>query len=99
MSGGIKDANERVPAAAAAELKSQDGLLSSNPTTILVLGTDGGSQPGRSDAHRSDSVMLIRTDPSKHRLAFLSIPRDLGSISRGTVRRSSTRPRSSAGRR
>ena len=77
VSGGIKDANERVPAAAAAELKSQDGLLSSNPTTILVLGTDGGSQPGRSDAHRSDSVMLIRTDPSKHRLAFLSIPRDL----------------------
>ena len=77
VSGGIKDANDRVPAPAAAELKSQDGLLSSNPTTILVLGTDGGSQPGRSDAHRSDSVMLIRTDPSKHRLAFLSIPRDL----------------------
>ena len=77
VSGGIKDANGRVPAPVAAELKSQDGLLSSNPTTILVLGTDGGSQPGRGDAHRSDSVMLIRTDPSKHRLAFLSIPRDL----------------------
>jgi polyisoprenyl-teichoic acid--peptidoglycan teichoic acid transferase len=77
VSGGIKDANDRVPAPAAAELKSQSGLLSSKPTTILVLGTDGGSQPGRSDAHRSDSVMLIRTDPSKHRLAFLSIPRDL----------------------
>ena len=77
VSGGIKDANERVPPPAAAELKSQDGLLSSTPTTILVLGTDGGSQPGRSDAHRSDSVMLIRTDPGKHRLAFLSIPRDL----------------------
>ena len=77
VSGGIKDANDRVPAPAAAELKSQDGLLSSTPTTILVLGTDGGAQPGRSDAHRSDSVMLIRTDPGKHRLAFLSIPRDL----------------------
>ena len=49
----------------------------STPTTILVLGTDGGTQPGRSDAHRSDSIMLIRTDPGKHRLAFLSIPRDL----------------------
>ena len=42
-----------------------------------MLGTDGGTQPGRGDAHRSDSVMLIRTDPGKHRLAFLSIPRDL----------------------
>ncbi len=77
VSGGVKDANDRVPAPAAAELKSQGGLLSSTPTTILVLGTDGGTQPGRSGANRSDSVMLIRTDPSKHRLAFLSIPRDL----------------------
>ena len=59
------------------ELTKQDGLLLSTPTTILVLGTDGGTQPGRSDANRSDSIMLIRTDPRKHRLAFLSIPRDL----------------------
>jgi len=77
VSSGIKDANARLPAAAASELKSQSGLLSSTPTTILVLGTDGGTGPGRSEAHRSDSVMLIRTDPGKHRLAFLSIPRDL----------------------
>ena len=66
-----------MPAAVKSELKSQDGLLSSTPTTILVLGTDGGTQPGRGDARRSDSVMLVRTDPGKHRLAFLSIPRDL----------------------
>ena len=77
VSKGIKDANARVPAPVAGELKSQSGLLSSTPTTILVLGTDGGTQPGRGDSHRSDSVMLIRTDPGKHRLAFLSIPRDL----------------------
>ena len=77
FSGGISDANDRVPAAVTSELTSQDGLLSSTPTTILVLGTDGGTQPGRGDARRSDSVMLIRTDPGKHRLAFLSIPRDL----------------------
>src|SRR5207248_6897360 len=25
----------------------------------------------------SDSIMLLRTDPGKHRLAYLSIPRDL----------------------
>jgi LCP family protein required for cell wall assembly len=77
VSSGMKDANARVPAPVASELKSQSGLLSSTPTTILVLGTDGGTQPGRGDSHRSDSVMLIRTDPGKHRLAFLSIPRDL----------------------
>jgi LCP family protein required for cell wall assembly len=52
-------------------------MLISKPTTILVLGTDGGTQPGRGGARRSDSIMLVRTDPGKHRLAFLSIPRDL----------------------
>jgi LCP family protein required for cell wall assembly len=77
FSGGISDANARVPAGVIGELTKQDGLLTSTPTTILVLGTDGGTQPGRSGANRSDSIMLIRTDPGKHRLAFLSIPRDL----------------------
>jgi LCP family protein required for cell wall assembly len=58
-------------------LTKQDGLLTSTPTTILVLGTDGGSAPGRESANRADSIMLIRTNPRNHRLAFLSIPRDL----------------------
>jgi LCP family protein required for cell wall assembly len=77
FSRGISGANARVPAPVVAELTKRDGLLTSTATTILVLGTDGGSQPGRGDANRSDSVMLIRTDPRRHRLAFLSIPRDL----------------------
>lgn len=77
FSRGISGANDRVPASVLAELTRENGLLTSKPTTILVLGTDGGSQSGRGDANRSDSVMLIRTDPRKHRLAFLSIPRDL----------------------
>ena len=77
FSRGISEANDRVPASVLAELTPQDGLLVSKPTTILVLGTDGGTQAGRTGANRSDSVMLIRTDPRKHRLAFLSIPRDL----------------------
>ena len=42
-----------------------------------MLGTDGGDRPGREGANRSDSIMLLRTDPGKRRLAFLSIPRDL----------------------
>jgi len=58
-------------------LKKRDGLLVSTPTTILVLGTDGGDRAGRQGANRSDSIMLLRTDPGKRRLAYLSIPRDL----------------------
>ena len=77
FSRGISVANDRVPAPVLAELTKQGGLLLSTSTTILVLGTDGGTQPGRSNANRSDSMMLIRTDPRQHRLAFLSIPRDL----------------------
>ncbi len=77
FSRGISDANARVPKPVLAELKDRKGMLTSTPTTILVLGTDGGTQPGRAGSNRSDSIMLIRTDPGKHRLAFLSIPRDL----------------------
>jgi LCP family protein required for cell wall assembly len=31
----------------------------------------------RADARRSDSILLVRTDPARHRIAYLSIPRDL----------------------
>jgi polyisoprenyl-teichoic acid--peptidoglycan teichoic acid transferase len=74
---GIEDANARVPKSVAGQLTEQDGLLTSTATTILVAGTDGSKAAGRGSARRSDSLMLIRTDPRTHRLAFLSIPRDL----------------------
>jgi len=77
VSSGVSEANDRVPAGVRRQLAKKDGLLVSTPTTILVLGTDGGSQKGRAGANRADSIMLIRTDPGKKRLAFLSIPRDL----------------------
>ncbi len=77
FSSGISAANDRVPKSVRAQLTSRDGMLSSTPTTILVLGTDGGRAQGRDGANRSDSIMLIRTDPRKHRLSYLSIPRDL----------------------
>jgi LCP family protein required for cell wall assembly len=76
LSHGIGDANDRVPQSVRRLLTTQGGLLSSKATTILVLGTDGG-EPNRPGSRRSDSIMLVRTDPGKHRLAFLSIPRDL----------------------
>lgn len=74
---GISAANDRVPKSVHAQLTAQHGMLSSTPTTILVLGTDGGTMSGRQGANRSDSIMLMRTDPRKHRISYLSIPRDL----------------------
>ncbi len=74
---GVGEANERIPGSAAQLLEKQDGLLTSTPTTILVLGTDGSVAGGRGDANRSDSIMLVRSDPRRQGLAFLSIPRDL----------------------
>jgi LCP family protein required for cell wall assembly len=73
---GIKDANERLSPATARALTPQDGLLLSNPSTTLVLGADvGGARKGTQG--RSDSIVVIRTDPDEHRIALLSIPRDL----------------------
>ena len=77
FSSGVEKANDRLPQRAKASLADRDGSLLSDPTTILVIGTDGGRAPGRGDANRSDSLLLLRTDPGKHRIAYLSIPRDL----------------------
>ncbi len=76
FAGGVEKANERLPQRAYAQLEEHGSLLS-DPATILVIGTDGGSAPGRGDSNRSDSLLLLRTDPERHRLSYLSIPRDL----------------------
>ncbi len=73
---GIDAANNLVPTSVRRQLSKQNGLLASTPTTIAVFGTDGG-ETGRAGSRHSDSIMLVRTDPSRHRLAYLSIPRDL----------------------
>ena len=79
VKSGVKAANARLPEGTAAALKPQNGLLLSNASNILLLGTDhsDNGQAGRSSDRHSDSMMLLRTDPSRHRLIFLSIPRDL----------------------
>ncbi len=51
------------------------------PRTLLVLGSDRRSKRS-ADAKvgfepRSDTILLIRLDPKRHRVAALSIPRDL----------------------
>ena len=77
LRAGVREANERLPEKARVTLTRQDALLLSTPTNILVLGTDHAKVAGREDANRSDSIMLIRTDPDRHRIWYLSIPRDL----------------------
>ena len=74
---GVEDANARLPKAVEAGLAPQEGALATKPSLTLLLGTDGDKTAARSDARRSDSILLVRTDPGRHRLAYLSIPRDL----------------------
>lgn len=76
---GVAAANARLPAGTTAALTPHNGLMLSDPSNILLLGTDHAEngQAGRSSDQHSDSMMLLRTDPSRHRLIFLSIPRDL----------------------
>jgi LCP family protein required for cell wall assembly len=77
FSRGVGDANKRLDQNAKLALTSQSGLLISHPTTILMLGTDNARVGGRAGDNHSDSILLLRTDPSHHRLYYLSIPRDL----------------------
>ena len=77
FSRGVDKANARLPHRALAKLAKEKGSVLSDPTTMLVIGTDGGRERGRGNAHRSDSLLLIRTDPGKNRISYLSIPRDL----------------------
>jgi LCP family protein required for cell wall assembly len=80
VSSGVHDANKRLPKSVVPTLTSDSGLLLSSPTTILLLGTDhatGKGGAGRSADQHSDSITLLHTDPSRHRLVYLSVPRDL----------------------
>jgi LCP family protein required for cell wall assembly len=77
FSSGVSDANKRLDPNAKLALADQGGLLLSHSTTILMLGTDNAAIGGRTGDHHSDSILLLRTDPSHHRLYYLSIPRDI----------------------
>lgn len=45
------------------------------PITVLLLGID--RRPGETDPSRSDTNIIVRIDPEQHRIAMLSLPRDL----------------------
>ena len=54
VASGVDKANDRLPRRAEAQLARRDRSLLSEPTTILVMGTDGGHARGRGDARRSE---------------------------------------------
>ena len=74
---GVAKANARLEQGVPAVLAKQNGLLLTNPTTMLLLGRDHENTDQRVGLNNSDSIMILRTDPSRHRLVYLSIPRDL----------------------
>jgi LCP family protein required for cell wall assembly len=47
------------------------------PQTVLLLGSDRRWTDERDDRPRSDTMMLVRVDPSRDATTVLSIPRDL----------------------
>jgi polyisoprenyl-teichoic acid--peptidoglycan teichoic acid transferase len=79
FSSGVSAANRRLDQdpGARATLAKSNGFLLTHATTILLLGTDTSTAAGRSGDRHADSIMIVRTDPSHHRLAYLSIPRDM----------------------
>jgi LCP family protein required for cell wall assembly len=70
----VDGANERL---GPIPLDQQSGLILNEPTTTLLLGTDHGPGAGRESARRTDSMLLMRTDPERGQTSFLSLPRDL----------------------
>src|SRR4051812_20951939 len=77
FSSGVSDANKRLDPNAKSALTDQSGLLlPPPPTTPLPAPHTARGGAGGGDRH-SDSILLLRTDPSHHRLYYLSIPRDL----------------------
>jgi polyisoprenyl-teichoic acid--peptidoglycan teichoic acid transferase len=70
---GVTAANDRLPQRVRQALDDEQG----NHSDILLLGTDHARLAGRESANRTDSITLVRVDSSRHRIAYLSIPRDL----------------------
>jgi LCP family protein required for cell wall assembly len=74
---GVQKANKRLGPHATQALSPMHGLMLTTASNLLVLGTDHSSTAARAADNHSDSVMIVHTDPSRHRIVYLSIPRDL----------------------
>jgi LCP family protein required for cell wall assembly len=74
---GVEAANKRVPASVKKSLAPGSGWLMGHPTNILLMGTDHSKNKSRASDRHSDSITLVHTDPSSHRVVYVSIMRDL----------------------
>ena len=74
---GVEEANDRLSPAAEGQLAPTDGLMLSTPSTILVIGSDHSTHPTRRGNRLADTLLVLRTDPDRQRMSYLSIPRDL----------------------
>jgi LCP family protein required for cell wall assembly len=75
FSDEVAQANKRLDAKTKAAL-SPAGSMWSDPQDTLVLGSDARGRTAATSA-RADSILLVRTDPGRHTIFMLSIPRDL----------------------
>jgi len=73
FSNEIAKANARLDHKTERALTPAGNILRS-PQVTLVLGSDSR---GANSTARADSIVLMRTDPGKHLISMLSIPRDL----------------------
>ena len=73
------DEGERAPrpVGAAGRSRTRTGCCSRTRRRCCCSATDHENTDQRVGLNHSDSIMLLRTDPSRHRLVYLSIPRDL----------------------
>ena len=73
FSNEIAQANKRLDRKTRAALIPTGNILTT-PQVTLVLGSDSR---GPNTTARADSIVMMRTDPGKHLVSMLSIPRDL----------------------
>jgi LCP family protein required for cell wall assembly len=60
-----------------AAAKRLDVPLPGQPATALVIGYDHRANESKGTPSRSDTIMLVRADPSEKTISLLSFPRDL----------------------
>jgi LCP family protein required for cell wall assembly len=75
FSDEVAKANKRIDKRTRAALAPAGNILR-NPQISLVMGSDSRGKSATAGA-RADSILLVRTDPGKHLISMLSIPRDL----------------------
>jgi LCP family protein required for cell wall assembly len=76
FSNEMDNANKKIDKRTRAALSPDHGSILTTPQISLIMGSD--SRNGNELAGtRADSILLVRTDPGKHLVSMLSIPRDL----------------------